>query len=537
MQYISRKFKSAVQAHGVWVPGVVLMRNMGFRMKAIFISLVFLVPTLLLLVWLMHTQTEQAMYYRMTATRQHVEVAHGVIAWAHARQLSGELTQHEAKEVAQKAISKMRYDTNEYFWINDMTPVVVMHPVNSDLIGKNVSAIKDKNGFAVFVGFTDVVRKHGRGFVSYLWPKPGNAQPVEKISYVQGFEPWGWVIGSGMYVDDLHRDQANRQFLALTVILLVVVVAGYVFICFYKVNKGGMDWVTQHLIELAEGDLRNRPTTPWGKDEAALLIGHMQRVYESMNDLIRKVRQSARELARTSQEVSRASSNLATRTEEAASNLGQQAEAVNRINFETKNSAQRTQQAAVMAQGNAAVAENGGKIIGSVVNTMRNIQVSSNRISEITGVIDSIAFQTNILALNAAVEAARAGESGRGFAVVATEVRALAGRSATAAREIKGLINDSVGRISEGTSIVEGAGRNISELVANAKQINLFLEEIASATRNQVVEVDEVVHAIVQLDSNTQQNAVLVEQTSASAESLSEQAKQLTEDIARFKVT
>jgi len=537
MQSNSPNIKSALQAHGVWFPGVVLMRNMGFRMKAIFISLVFLVPMLLLLVWLMQTQTEQAMRYRMTATRQHVEVAHGVLAWAHARQLTGELTQQDAQDVAKKAISGMRYDTNEYFWINDMTPVVVMHPVNADLNGKDVSAVKDPNGFAVFVGFTDMVRKSGQGFVSYLWPKPGMDQPVEKISYVKGFEPWGWVIGSGIYVDDLRNDQANRRLLALSVVALVLVVAGYVFICFYKVNKGGMDWVSQHLTELAEGDLRNRPTSPWGKDEAAMLISHLQSVYESMNDLIRRVRHSARELANTSHEVARASSDLSTRTEESASNLGQQATAVAKINLETKNSAQRTQQAAVMAQGNAEVAEDGGKIIGSVVNTMREIQVSSDRISEIIGVIDAIAFQTNILALNAAVEAARAGESGRGFAVVATEVRALAGRSAIAAREIKGLITDSVGRIAEGTTIVEGAGRNISELVANAKQINLFLEEIASGTRNQVAEVDEVVNAIIQLDANTQQNAALVEQTSASAESLSEQAKQLTEEIARFKVS
>ena len=206
------------------------------------------------------------------------------------------------------------------------------------------------------------------------------------------------------------------------------------------------------------------------------------------------------------------------------------------INQQTKQSAQRTQEAAIMAQGNAEVAEEGGKIIATVVSTMRDIEISSSKISEIIGVIDGIAFQTNILALNAAVEAARAGESGRGFAVVASEVRALAGRSAKAAREIKGLITESVERISVGTNVVEGAGRNISELVANAKQINQFLEEIALATRTQASEVDEVVNAIIQLDTHTQQNAKLVEETSASADSLSEQASRLIKEIARFKV-
>ena len=237
-----------------------------------------------------------------------------------------------------------------------------------------------------------------------------------------------------------------------------------------------------------------------------MLIVDLHKVYDSMRDLIRRVRHSARDLANTSAEVSRASLDLSQRTEDAASNLGVQAAAVQLINDQINQSAQRTQEAAVMAGGNADVAQKGGEIIGNVVNTMQGIRTSSSRISEIIGTIDGIAFQTNILALNAAVEAARAGESGRGFAVVASEVRSLAGRSAAAAREIKALIADSEEKVISGTAVVEAAGYNISEIVANAKQINLFLDEIAQATRNQAEEVAQVVGSIAQLDANTQQN-------------------------------
>jgi methyl-accepting chemotaxis protein len=319
-------------------------------------------------------------------------------------------------------------------------------------------------------------------------------------------------------------------------VLLCLAVTVYLLICFYKVTKGGLALISLHLNELAEGDLRHRPGDPLGRDEPAMLILDLHKVYDSMHDLIRRVRHSARELANTSAEVSRASLDLSQRTEDAAANLGHQASAVGMIGDQAKESANRTQVAATMANANAEVADRGGQIIGTVVKTMREIQASSQKIGEIIGTIDGIAFQTNILALNAAVEAARAGESGRGFAVVASEVRSLAGRSAAAANEIKKLIADSMDKVMAGTKVVQGAGSNMSEIVENAKQINYFLSEISAATQSQAVEVEGVAQAIAELDTHTQQNAALVEETSASAESLSDQATHLTGEIARFRV-
>lgn len=200
------------------------------------------------------------------------------------------------------------------------------------------------------------------------------------------------------------------------------------------------------------------------------------------------------------------------------------------------NTAERATLAAKFAADNAAVAEKGGQVIGTVVQTMQNIHASSSKINDIIGVINGIAFQTNILALNAAVEAARAGEAGRGFAVVASEVRSLAQRSADAAREIKELISNSVDQISSGTAVVEQAGSTMRTMVTNAQQINTYLNEISSAAKEEAEGVAQVTKAIQELDESTQSNAALVEETSAASASLTDQAQTLQGEIANFKV-
>lgn len=355
---------------------------------------------------------------------------------------------------------------------------------------------------------------------------------IAGLFYVPAIALLGWLqVGA----DTMGLPSGLQWQLSLYLGVLMVVSA-YFFIVFYKTNNGGMRVASQYLAELASGNIRNRPPKPWGSDEPAVLMANLLKTYDAMDDLVRSLRHSARELNFTSAEVARVSADLAQRTEASASNLGDQATSVASINTQTKQSAQRTQEAAVMAQGNAEVAHEGGQIIANAVQTMREIAASSAKINDIIGVVDGIAFQTNILALNAAVEAARAGDSGRGFAVVASEVRALAGRSSKAAREIKELIQESVAKISAGTTIVDGAGRNVVEIVANAKQINQYLEEIALATRTQAAEVDEVVKSIIELDSHLQENAKMVKETTESADSLSNQAQRIVEKISSYQV-
>ncbi len=325
--------------------------------------------------------------------------------------------------------------------------------------------------------------------------------------------------------------------LAITSVLVVgLLLAAYLFFSFYLVSGGGLTLISRHLAEVAEGDLRQVPTRPLGNDEPAKVLLDLRVAYDALHMLIRKVRHSARALHAASGEISAASIELSARTEAAAANLEEQASAMEEISSTVGATADRAQMATAFASDNAHAAEKGGKVFDEVVITMREIHTSSGKIHDIIGVIDGIAFQTNILALNAAVEAARAGESGRGFAVVASEVRSLAGRSADAAREIKSLIAASVEKVESGTRVVEEAGATMKEVFTNARQINQFLSEISVACREQALGVKEVGRAIQELDKGTQQNSALVEETASAAAALTSQADVLQEEIANFRV-
>ncbi|MFZ6673781.1 methyl-accepting chemotaxis protein [Undibacterium sp. Xuan67W] len=324
---------------------------------------------------------------------------------------------------------------------------------------------------------------------------------------------------------------------AVTIILLVgILLAFYFFYTFYLVTSGGLRLISRHLQEMAQGDLRKAPSKPFGTDEPAQVIADLRNTYDSLHELIRTVRHSARALHATSAEISSASYDLSARTESAAASLEEQSASMEEIGSTVENTAERAGMAAKFAAENAKVAEAGGQIISTVVKTMQEIHASSSKINEIIGVINGIAFQTNILALNAAVEAARAGEAGRGFAVVASEVRNLAQRSAAAATEIKSLISNSVDQITGGTKVVEQAGVAMETMVLNAKQINEYLSEISRSATEQADGVSQVGMAINTLDQDTQQNAALVEETTAASGALTQQAETLQQEIAKFRV-
>ncbi|MFD2366693.1 methyl-accepting chemotaxis protein [Pseudoduganella sp. GCM10020061] len=328
---------------------------------------------------------------------------------------------------------------------------------------------------------------------------------------------------------------AGQRNLLFGVVAGSFLLAAYLFWSFYLVTGGGLNLVKLHLREMAAGDLRHRPAEPAGTDEAAQVMRDLRKAHAAIRKLILSVHDSADQLTATSAEIAGAANDLNDRTHESATQLEDQAASMEQIRSQVSGNAERAQAAAVFAGENAAVAARGGAAIGGVVATMRDIQAASARIGDIVSVIDGIAFQTNLLALNAAVEAARAGEAGRGFAVVAAEVRGLAQRSAQAAKQIEVLVRDTVARIDAGARAAGEAGQTMESVVGNADKITHFMGEIVTAAREQSIGVARAGRAAAELDDNTRQNLALVERTSATAESLLEQADQLQLHLSHFK--
>jgi methyl-accepting chemotaxis protein len=320
--------------------------------------------------------------------------------------------------------------------------------------------------------------------------------------------------------------------------LLLLVCVGIAVIASWSLSNGiarGLATTRMAAQHIGEGDL-SQPVPVNGRDELAEMAQALASMQASLISVVSHVRQSSESVANASAEIAQGNNDLSARTEHQASALEETASSMEELGAAVQQNADSAQQAKQLAVNASAVAAQGGKVVNQVVETMKGINASSRKISDIISVIDGIAFQTNILALNAAVEAARAGEQGRGFAVVASEVRALAGRSADAAKEIKGLINDSVQRVEQGSQLVDQAGDTMRQVVGAIQRVSDIMSEISAASHEQSNGVAQVGEAVQQMDQATQQNAALVEQMAAAASSLKAQAQDLVQSVAVFNL-
>ena len=454
---------------------------------------------------------------------------------------TGALTREEAQKQALARLKAMRYGKDGYYTVVDSHPTVVMHPIKAELNGKDVSDFKDVNGTYLYRNVAAIAKSTGEGWVEYVWPKPGHPdqkQVFPKGAYVLTYKPWDWTFITGLYLDDLTDAFRADVWRALWVLGAIgVALTAIILLVARSIERsigGDPEQAAAFARRIAAGDLAG--SMKLADNDNASLLHAMMKMRDSLSGIVGEVRSGTEAMSSASSQIASGNQDLSSRTEEQAASLQETAASMGQLTSTVKQNADNARQANQLAMTASDVAAKGGAVVSQVVDTMGSINESSRKIVDIIGVIDGIAFQTNILALNAAVEAARAGEQGRGFAVVASEVRSLAQRSADAAKEIKGLIGASVEKVETGSKLVNHAGATMEEVVASIRRVTDIMSGITVASQEQSAGIEQVNQAIAQMDQVTQQNAALVEQAAAAAKSMQDQAANLSGLVDIFKL-
>lgn len=495
-----------------------------------------------------------------TKTRNIAEAAHSVATDFHGRIAKGEMRETDAKAAAIAALRAIRYDGEEYVWINDMNVVIVMHPIKPELEGKDMSGSTDPSGKKLFVAFVDAVKRSGEGFVDYLWPKPGHSEPVPKISYVKGFAPWGWVIGSGVYVDSVDA-LFRRQALFVGIVLLAVagVVGAFAAVIVRSTSKP-LVAMCKTMGRLSHDDLNAEVEEQDRHDEIGEIAravqvfkdglirakqlaaeqersraGQLQRaktiegltqgfdrdssqVIRSLGDAVNDMEETAGGLSEQADQTTQRAAAVAAAAEQASANVQTVASAAEELSASIAEISHQVSEAARVSREASDEAHRTDKLVSGLAE-------AAGRIGDVVKLITDIASQTNLLALNATIEAARAGDAGKGFAVVAGEVKNLANQTARATDEISSQITAVQGATREAVSAIQGIAGTI-------ERISEISSAIASAVEEQGAATQEIARNVSQAATGTQEVTGNIESVSDAAANAKQTADHVL-DLAR----
>ncbi|VVP19996.1 methyl-accepting chemotaxis protein [Pseudomonas fluorescens] len=520
---------------------------------------------LLILAGLMLKQSYDDLYAaKALKTRHVVETASGVLRHFQDLEGHGLLTREQAQQQASAVIRDLRYDHEDYFWIEDLDTRMVMHP-NAKLEGKRMAGTLDPDGKALFDEMVAVAVREGSGLVRYRWPKQGSDVPVEKVSYVELSKPWGWIVGSGIYIDDVQVEFRRQLIQAFIILLTISLLLSALILLIARSIAAPLTQVVNAMENIASGeaDLTRNLDSRW-RDELTALSSHFNAFTSKLRAVIGQSMQTAGSLDAASQSLGEIASDSQRHSQQQSQQMELVAAAIHEVSYAVQEVAKNAEHAANEVRQADEQARQGqhnidsslrqidqlSETIGQAVEVIQSLAQESTQIGSVLEVIRAIAEQTNLLALNAAIEAARAGEQGRGFAVVADEVRLLAQRTQQSTAQIQGMIERLQGNSDAAVKVINASsqaaqqtveqaretGESLSRIITALRNLTELNASIASATLEQSHVVEDINQNVIRAASLAHENALAADQSNEASQKLGQLAGQLNRLLGQFRV-